>query len=42
VIQLVAGLSIDASCLARWLFPGGLDGPRVSNPMPVPGEGVEA
>jgi hypothetical protein len=42
VIQFFAGLSIDASFLARWLFPGGLDGPRVENPMPVPGEGVEA
>ena len=41
-IQVFAGLSIDASFLARWLFPGGLDGPRVANPMPVPGEGVEA
>lgn len=39
-IQLFAGLAIDAGCLARWLFPGGLDGPRVADPMPVPGEDV--
>jgi hypothetical protein len=44
VIQCVAGLAIDASFVLRWLFPGGLDGPRVDDPMPVPGdaEGAEA
>ena len=41
-IQLLAGLAIDAGFLARWLFPGGLDAPRLEDPMPVPGEGVEA
>jgi rubrerythrin len=40
-IRAFAGLAIDASFAWRWLFPGGLDAPRVANPMPVPLEPEE-
>jgi hypothetical protein len=35
-IRAFAGLAIDAAFALRWLFPGGLDAPRVADPMPVP------
>jgi hypothetical protein len=35
-VRAAAGLAIDAGCAARWLFPGGLDAPRIADPMPVP------
>jgi hypothetical protein len=38
IVQLFAGLAIDASFVVRFLFPGGLDAPRVADPMPVPSE----
>jgi hypothetical protein len=37
-IRFFGGLAIDAGFLARWLFPGGLDEPRVVDPMPVPAD----
>jgi hypothetical protein len=38
VVRFFAGLAIDAGFVARWLFPGGLDEPRLVDPMPVPGD----
>ena len=38
VIRFFAGFAIDASFAVRFLFPGGLDAPRVADPMPVPSE----
>lgn len=35
-IRWLAGLAIDASFLARWLFPGGLDAAPVAEPMRAP------
>jgi rubrerythrin len=35
-IQFFAGLAIDVQFLAKWLRPGDLDEPWVSDPMPVP------
>ena len=37
-LRCFAGLAIEAGFLWRWLFPGGLDAPRLADPMPVPGE----
>ena len=47
LVRFFAGVSVDVQFLAKWLFPGGLDRPRVANPMPVPetrgsGGGAEA
>ncbi len=36
IVRVGAGLAIDLGFAARWLFPGGLDAPRVLDPMPVP------
>jgi hypothetical protein len=36
IVRFFAGIAIDASFALRWLFPGGLDAPRVADPMPVP------
>jgi hypothetical protein len=38
VVRLFGGLAIDAGFLRRWLFPGGLDAPRLRGAMPVPGD----
>jgi hypothetical protein len=38
LVRFFAGLAIDAAFVARWLFPGGLDAPRLADPMPVPGD----
>jgi hypothetical protein len=35
-IRAAAGLAVDAGCAVRWLLPGGLDAPRIADPMPVP------
>jgi rubrerythrin len=40
-IRALAGLAIDAAFARRWLFPGGLDAPRLANAMPVPSGPVE-
>jgi hypothetical protein len=37
-IRFFGGFAIDAGFLARWLFPGGLDEPRLADPMPVPAD----
>jgi hypothetical protein len=39
-VRFFAGIAIDLGFLHRWCFPGGLDAPRLENPMPVPGDGV--
>jgi hypothetical protein len=38
IVRFFAGLAIDASFAVRFLFPGGLDAPRVADPMPVPSD----
>jgi hypothetical protein len=38
VLRFFAGVAIDLGFLWRWLFPGGLDRPRLADPMPVPGD----
>jgi hypothetical protein len=38
IVQFFAGLAIDASFVLRFLFPGGLDQPRVADPMPIRSE----
>jgi hypothetical protein len=35
-IQILAGLRIDLAFAARWLFPGGLDEPRIADAMGIP------
>jgi hypothetical protein len=35
-VRALAGLAVDLGCAARWLLPGGLDAPRIADPMPVP------
>lgn len=34
-VQILAGLGIDLAFLARWLFPGGLDEPRIADAMAI-------
>lgn len=42
VVRFFGGLAIDAGFLLRWLFPGGLDAPRLRGAMPVPGDAQRA
>jgi len=41
-IQTLAGLGIDLAFVARWLFPGGLDQPIITNAMPTPADRAPA